>query len=76
MSWSCKNPCVIQGFSIAANVSRLSFSSIVQAMSGIETDVEDHFMDGLGVLVEMLFTHEEAAVQAVIEQQSTYWSFP
>lgn len=49
--------------------------AIVEAMSGIKTDVEDHFMDGLGVLVETLFPHEEAAVQAVIEQQSKYWKF-
>ena len=49
--------------------------AIVESMSGIETDVEDHFMDGLGVLVETLFPHEEAAVQAVIDQQSKYWKF-
>lgn len=47
--------------------------AIVEAISGIKTDVEDQFMEGFGVPVEILFPHEEQTVQAVIEQQSKYW---
>jgi len=49
--------------------------AIVEAISGIKTDVEDPFMEGFGCPVETLFPHEEDAVQAVIKQQSKYWKF-
>ena len=48
--------------------------AIVEAMSGIQTKVEDPFMESFsGVPVDTLFPHEEEAVQKVIEQQSKFW---
>jgi len=49
--------------------------TIVEALSGIKTNVEDPFMEGFGPPVETLFPHEEEAVRKVIEQQSKYWQF-
>jgi acetoin utilization deacetylase AcuC-like enzyme len=49
--------------------------AIVEAISGIKTDVEDPFMEGFGCPVETLFPHEEDAIQAVIKEQSKYWKF-
>src|SRR5699024_9011874 len=48
---------------------------IVEAMSGIETEVEDPFMEGFGVPVDTLFPHEKDAVQKVIDVQSQFWDF-
>jgi len=47
--------------------------AIVEAMSGIDTEVEDPFMEGFGAPVDTLFPHEIDAVQKVIDQQSQFW---
>lgn len=49
--------------------------AIVEAISGIKTEVEDPFMEGLGSPVDTLFDHEKEAIQKVIDQQSKYWDF-
>lgn len=49
--------------------------AIVEALSGIKTDVEDPFMEGLGAPVDTLFPHEADAVQKVIDHHSKYWKF-
>jgi len=47
--------------------------AIVEAMSEINTPVEDPFMEGFGAPVDTLFPHEIEAVQKVIDHQSQFW---
>ncbi|MFD1706295.1 class II histone deacetylase [Siminovitchia sediminis] len=47
--------------------------SIVEAMSGIKTAVEDPFISGLGVPSDKLFSNQEEAIQRVINHQSKFW---
>jgi acetoin utilization deacetylase AcuC-like enzyme len=49
--------------------------AIVEAISGIKTEVEDPFTAGFGLQTEILLDHQKEAVQRVIDHQSQFWSF-